>query len=139
MTKVKMNIYLNISNKFSNGGKKMKTKLTLIILMLFVTSSLAYAGGTLPFESGLSKISNSLSGPVAISIAVIAFAAAGIMYVFNPDATALIKGLIGLCIALGVMFGGKVFVDLIAKPSSSGNIIPYSYIIEQAQNEQQNL
>lgn len=117
----------------------MKTKITLIILMLILTSSFAYAGGTLPFESGLSKISNSLSGPVAISIAVIAFVAAGIMYVFNPDATALIKGLIGLCIALGVMFGGKVFVDLIGGPSSSGNIIPYSYIIEQAQNEQQNL
>lgn len=109
----------------------MKTRLILVILMLLVTSSVAFAGGTLPFESGLSKISNSLSGPVAISIAIIAFAAAGIMYVFNPDATALIKGLIGLCIALGVMFGGKVFVDLIAKPSSSGNAIPYEYIINQ--------
>lgn len=109
----------------------MKTRLILIILMLLVTSSVALAGGALPFESGLSKISNSLSGPVAISIAIIAFAAAGIMYVFNPDATALIKGLIGLCIALGVMFGGKVFVDLIAKPSSSGNVIPYEYIINQ--------
>ena len=95
---------------------------------IFKYIKLAYAGGTLPFESGLTKISNSLSGPVAISIAVIAFAAAGIMYVFNPDATALIKGLIGLCIALGVMFGGKVFVDLIAKPSSSGCIITQDYI-----------
>lgn len=136
MTKVKMNMFLNISNKFSME-EKMKTKITLIILMILVSSSLAYAGGTLPFESGLSKISNSLSGPVAISIAVIAFAAAGIMYVFNPDATTLIKGLIGLCIALGVMFGGKVFVDLIAKPSSSGNLIPHSYLIQQQeQNEQ---
>ncbi len=112
----------------------MKTKLTLIILMLALTSTLAYAGGALPFESGLSKISNSLSGPVAISIAIIAFAAAGIMYVFNPDATALIKGLIGLCIALGVMFGGKVFVDLIAKPSSSGNTISQEYILKQQEN-----
>ncbi len=109
----------------------MKTKIALLLLMLLVTSSLAYAGGTLPFESGLTKISNSLSGPVAVSIAVIAFAAAGIMYVFNPDATALIKGLIGLCIALGVMFGGKVFVDLIAKPSSSGNVISQEYILKE--------
>lgn len=109
----------------------MKTKITLVILMILVSSSLVYAGGALPFESGLSKISNSLSGPVAISIAIIAFVAAGIMYVFNPDATALIKGLIGLCIALGVMFGGKVFVDLIAKPSSSGNIIPVSYVTKE--------
>lgn len=113
----------------------MKTKITLIIIMLLVTSTLAHAGGTLPFESGLTKISNSLSGPVAISIAVIAFAAAGIMYVFNPDATALIKGLIGLCIALGVMFGGKVFVDLIAKPSSSGNVISQIYL-EKGKYEQ---
>lgn len=113
----------------------MKTKITLVFLILTLTCSLAYAGGTLPFESGLSKISNSLSGPVAVSIAVIAFVAAGGMYVFNPDATALIKGLIGLCIALGVMFGGKVFVDLIAKPSSSGNTITKEYIIKLAQNE----
>lgn len=127
MTKTKTNMFLNILNSFQME-EKMKTKITLIILMLVLTSTFAYAGGALPFESGLSKISNSLSGPVAISIAVIAFAAAGIMYVFNPDATALIKGLIGLCIALGVMFGGKVFVDLIAKPSSSGNTISQVYI-----------
>lgn len=106
----------------------MKTKLTLIILLVILTSSLAYAGGTLPFESGLTKISNSLSGPVAISIAVIAFVAAGILYAFNPDLTNLIKGLITLCIAIGVLFGGKAFIDIIAKPSSSGNVIIKEYI-----------
>lgn len=109
----------------------MKSKTILfLLLMLALTTSAAYAGGTggLPFESGLKKVADSLSGPVAISIAIVAFAAAGIMYIFNPDATALIKGLIGLCIAVGVMFGGKVFVDLMADSKGSGNVITQEFL-----------
>ena len=114
-----------------------KKTILFLVLMITLSTSAAYAGtGGLPFESGLQKVADSLSGPVAISIAVVAFAAAGIMYVFNPDATALIKGLIGLCIAVGVMFGGKVFVDLISENKSSANVITQEFIQKEVSNNE---
>lgn len=102
-------------------------KMILLILFTLLTANLVYAGNTsLPFESALSTISNSLSGPVAKAIGIGAFAVAGITYVFAPEMNGIVKGLMGVCIALGIIFGGKSMIDVLFKPSSSGNIITIS-------------
>lgn len=101
----------------------MKKTFLLTLIMMFFTSY-AYAGNTaLPFESSLTTIANSLSGPVAMAIGIAAFAVAGITYVFTPDMNGIVKGLIGLCVALGIIFGGKSLIDILFKPSSTGNLI----------------
>lgn len=101
----------------------MKKNFLLTLIMMFFTSY-AYAGNTaLPFESSLTTIANSLSGPVAMAIGIAAFAVAGITYVFAPDMNGIVKGLIGLCVALGIIFGGKSLIDILFKPSSTGNLI----------------
>lgn len=101
----------------------MKKTFLLTLMMMFFTS-FAYAGNTaLPFESSLTTIANSLSGPVAMAIGIAAFAVAGIAYVFTPDMNGIVKGLIGLCVALGIIFGGKSLIDILFKPSSTGNLI----------------
>ena len=95
----------------------MKKTFLLILCMLFC-ANIAYAGNNaLPFESALSTISDSLSGRVA------AFAVAGIAYLFAPDMNNIVKGLMGVCIALGIVFGGKAMIDLLFKPSSTGCVI----------------
>ncbi len=35
----------------------------------------------------------------------------------------IVKGLMGVCIALGIVFGGKAMIDLLFKPSSTGCVI----------------
>lgn len=96
----------------------------LLILCITTLTANAYAGNNaLPFESALSTISDSLSGPVAMAIGVAAFAVAGIAYLFAPDMNNIVKGLMGVCIALGIVFGGKAMIDLLFKPSSTGNTI----------------
>lgn len=101
----------------------MKKTFLLTLIMMFFTSY-AYAGNTaLPFESSLTTIANSLSGPVAMAIGIAAFAVAGIAYVFAPDMNSIVKGLIGVCVALGIIFGGKSLIDILFKPSSTGNLI----------------
>lgn len=113
----------------------MKKKFLLILFMMFAFTSFAYAGNnTLPFESALSTISDSISGPVAMAIGVAAFAVAGIAYLFAPDMNNIVKGLMGVCIALGIVFGGKAMIDTLFKPSSSGNII----IISAIENDKYN-
>lgn len=98
------------------------------LLLLFVLFSLftvpAFAGSSaLPFESGLDTIAKSLSGPVAISIGMIAFVLAGAAYVFNPDMSSIVKGLLAVVMGLAIAFGGKGLIDILFKPSSSGNVI----------------
>lgn len=101
----------------------MKKTFLLTLIMMFFTSY-AYAGNTaLPFESSLTTIANSLSGPVAMAIGIAAFAVAGFAYLFAPDMNNVVKGLIGVCIALGIVFGGKSLIDILFKPSSTGNLI----------------
>ncbi len=101
----------------------MKKTFLLTLIILLLGSVTAYAGTALPFESSLTTISNSLSGPVAMAVGVAAFAVAGIAYVFSPDMNGIVKGLIGLCVALGIVFGGKSLIDILYKPSSTGNTI----------------
>ena len=102
----------------------MKQKLFFTLMFMLLTSGLAYANNTsLPFESALDTIANSLSGRVAMGIGVAAFAVAGFGFAFAPDMNNLVKGLMGLCVALGVIFGGKGMIDILFKPSSSGNVI----------------
>lgn len=99
-------------------------KTFLLILCMLLYANLAYAGNSsLPFESALSTISDSLSGPVAMAIGVAAFAVAGIAYLFAPDMNNIVKGLMGVCIALGIVFGGKAMIDLLFKPTSTGCVI----------------
>lgn len=115
----------------------MKMRLLFTLILLLLTVSVSYASNTsLPFESALDTIANSLSGPIAMAIGVAAFAVAGIAYVFAPDMNGIVKGLMGLCVALGIIFGGKGMIDTLFKPSSSGNIIVFQDNIEVEHNAQ---
>ncbi len=72
-------------------------KIFLLVVCMLLAANLAYAGNNaLPFESALSTISDSLSGPVAMAIGVAAFAVAGIAYLFAPDMNNIVKGLMGV-------------------------------------------
>lgn len=102
-------------------------KIFLLILFTLIATNLVYAGNTsLPFESALTTISNSLSGPVAKSIGIGAFAVAGLMYVFAPELNGIVKMLMAICVALGIIFGAQTMIDILFKPSSSGNVIVIS-------------
>lgn len=101
----------------------MKKTFLLILCMLFF-ANLAYAGNNaLPFESALSTISDSLSGPVAMTIGILAFVVSGAAFIFNPDMNSMVKGLLGVVMALGIILGGKNLIEILYKPSSTGCII----------------
>lgn len=113
----------------------MKQRLFFTLMFMLLTSGLAYANNTsLPFESALETIANSLSGPVAMFIGIAAFAVAGFGFAFMPDMNNLVKVLMGLCVALGIIFGGKGLIDVLFEPSSSGNVI----ILQESKDIQEN-
>jgi len=60
----------------------------LLLLLIFAFSKAAWAagaGGGLPWETPLSKIATSLTGPVALSISLIALMVAGGTLVFGGE------------------------------------------------------
>jgi type IV secretory pathway VirB2 component (pilin) len=82
---------------------------TLAILAVTVMSDPAFAssGGGLPWETPLNKVKDSLSGPVALAVGVIAFFAGGAMLVFGGEMTDFARRAALVVLACGFLLGGS--------------------------------
>ena len=58
-------------------------------VIVLTDPAFASSGGGLPWETPLNKLKDSLSGPVALAVGVIAFFAGGAMLVFGGEMTEL--------------------------------------------------
>lgn len=71
-------------------------------------------GGSMPWEGPLQTIANSLKGPVAYSIGIIAFAVAGASMAFSGgDMNQSGRTLVGVCFAVAIVIGGAKILDTI--------------------------
>ena len=78
-----------------------------------LVSNPAWAAGTgtaMPWEAPLTTIENSLAGPVAKAIGVIAIVIAGLGFAFAEGGSAMRKG-IGIVFGLAVAFTATTFVS----------------------------
>ena len=81
--------------------------------VMAAVSSSAWAAGTgtaMPWEAPLTTIENSLAGPVAKAIGVIAIVIAGLGFAFAEGGSAMRKG-IGIVFGLAVAFTATTFVS----------------------------
>ncbi len=83
------------------------------IITLFATlpAQAATAGSGLPWESPLSTIQSSLTGPVATAIAVIALFAAGAALVFGDEMSNFVKRVLIGVMALALLIAGSHFLS----------------------------
>ncbi len=94
--------------------------LGLAILLLMATD-LAWAqgaAGPLPWDTPLQTIKNSLTGPVARAIGVVALAAAGGMLAFGGELGDFTKRILMIVLALAVLLVAQSFVDLFPQAAS---------------------
>lgn len=82
-------------------------------VLLLVLSRHAAAEG-LPWEGPLKKLSDSLTGPVAKSIGVIALAVSGGMLAFGGELSDFTKRMLMVVLALSVMLMASNFMAMIA-------------------------
>ncbi len=82
----------------------------------------ATGGGGLPWESPLSSIKDSLTGPVAGYIALVAIMVCGAMLIFGGDFSGFAKNLINVVIACAVILGASSIVTNLF--GTSGAVIP---------------
>jgi len=102
-----------------------KTHATLICLALvglFVGLSepaMASSGGSLPWESPLQQIQQSITGPVAGFIALAAVAIAGGMLIFGGELNDFARRLMYVVLVAGILLGATQIVALFGATGAS--------------------
>jgi type IV secretion system protein TrbC len=106
---------------------------TLAILAVTVMSDPAFAssGGGLPWETPLNKVKDSLSGPVALAVGVIAFFAGGAMLVFGGEMTDFARRAALVVLACGFLLGGSNLLTTLYGTTSTSIGAPPAPVSEQ--------
>jgi len=81
----------------------------IVLLLLFTEPSFASStsGGGLPFDSWLTTISNSITGPFAFSVSIIGLVAAGAALIFGGDMNGFMRSLIFIVLVLAFIIAAK--------------------------------
>lgn len=91
----------------------------------------AFASGTMPWDSGIKNIQESLTGPVATGISLIGLIAAGAMLVFGGEISGFLKQLIYLVLAISLILCGNSFItNVMGHKTSTGATIAYVQVVD---------
>ena len=94
------------------------------LLMLHLGSpALASSGGSLPWESPLQQIQQSITGPVAGFIALAAVAVAGGMLIFGGELNDFARRLMYVVLVAGILLGATQIVALFGATGASIGIV----------------
>lgn len=68
-------------------------------------------GGALPWDAPLQTVAQSLTGPVALAVAVVALAVTGMVLVFGGELTDFAKRALYVVMAIAFLVGGTAFMN----------------------------
>lgn len=121
------------------------SRLTTVLIMfgafvLLMIASHAHAasgaGGGLPYEDWLTRIRQSITGPVAFGISVIAIVAAGAMLIFGGDMNGFMKTLVFIVLVLAFVIAAQNTLSAItgtgAVIASLAGHLPLTFSIARA-------
>jgi type IV secretory pathway VirB2 component (pilin) len=87
------------------------TPITAMLIVVATAPAFAAAGGTaLPWEGPLKTIQDSLTGPVATTIAIVALFAAGAGLVFGDEMSNFVKRVLIGVMSLALLIAGSGFL-----------------------------
>jgi type IV secretion system protein TrbC len=101
--------------------KRLRRVFWLTLSPVLCPLGVAYAGssGGLPWESPLQKLVTSLSGPVALGIAIIAMVAAGGALVFGGELSEFARKALLLVLAIAFLVLGSQFMTTLFSVSGA--------------------
>jgi type IV secretory pathway VirB2 component (pilin) len=99
---------------FNNWPSPTRLILALLVLSLVVTigPSLAHAagaGGVMPWDNNVTKISQSFTGPLAYGVALIGIVGAGAVLIFAQEIPYFLKAVCFVVLAASFMCGANAF------------------------------
>jgi type IV secretory pathway VirB2 component (pilin) len=68
-------------------------------------------GGALPWDAPIQTVAQSLTGPVALGVAVVALAVTGMVLVFGGELTDFAKRALYVVMAIAFLVGGTAFMN----------------------------
>ncbi len=86
-----------------------------VACLAFLLAGTAMAGGStgsLPWETGLATISDSITGPVAYAASLLLIVGTGIGAAFGGDMSGMLKTVLGLGFAIGIIGFAAQFLNL---------------------------
>ena len=99
------------SHKFS------KTILQVLIIVAFTFAFTSYAhasasaGGGLPYEAWLTKLQQSMTGPVAFSVSLIGIVGAGGVLIFGGELNAFLRTLVFIVLVMALLVGANTMMS----------------------------
>jgi type IV secretory pathway VirB2 component (pilin) len=88
-----------------------KPSLLLLFIVWIIVPSLAEAsvgtGGGLPYETWLTSLQNSVTGPVAFSLSIIGIVVAGGVLIFGGDLNGFFRTLIFIVLVMALLVGAQ--------------------------------
>jgi type IV secretion system protein VirB2 len=115
-----------------------KNNLLLIVCAIasIVFCDSALASTSMPWDTGIKNIQESLTGPVATGISLIGLIAAGAMLVFGGEISGFLKQLIYLVLAISLILCGNSFITNVMghKGGSTGATIAYVQMVDLTDN-----
>ena len=104
---------------------KTKTLCFAVLLLLLVAPVAAFAtttgGGGLPWESPLETFKNSITGPVALSVAVLAIGVAGAMLIFGGEINNFARMSVYIVLVAGLLVSAN---NVFATLYGTGAVVP---------------
>lgn len=95
----------------TNRAKLLWLVAILLLSVLLTTSQHAFAaegtGGSLPYESWLVNLRNSVTGPVAFALSIIGIVIAGGVLIFGGDLNGFFRTLIFLVLVMALLVGAQ--------------------------------
>ena len=83
----------------------------LLILWVMLSSNCAFAaegtGGALPYETWLTNLRNSVTGPVAFALSIIGIVVAGGVLIFGGDLNGFFRTLIFIVLVMALLIGAQ--------------------------------
>lgn len=86
-----------------------------ICIIFLLATSIAHAantaGGGLPYESWLTSLRNSVTGPVAFTLSVLGIVVAGAALVFGSDLSGFFRSIIFLVLVMSLLMGSQSLIS----------------------------
>lgn len=103
-----------------------------VLAALLLAPHLAFAsegtGGSLPYESWLTSLRNSVTGPVAFALSIIGIVIAGGVLIFGGDLNAFFRTLVFIVLVMAFLVGAQNMMSTLfgrgAEIAASDNAVP---------------
>ena len=118
--------------KFLNFHFKLKNVLMLVLFSLLAILPETSMATTMPYDSALTTLKDSLTGPVAQAIAVIGIVASGATLIFGGEISGFLKSVIYLILVCSLLIAGTKFIDVFGSSGTgaTGAEVAQVYVVD---------